>query len=93
MNPGIFRKLGITIDVNDLEIEAAFWGAILGQEPGPVRSGGGWQTVGEIPGGGWLVLQKVPEKKTAKIRVHVDLTVDDVGDAVAGGVEFGVGGR
>jgi len=79
---GLIKKVHVALDVNDLEIEGAFWAAMLGQEPGPVRSGGGWLTVGELPGGGWLVLQKVPEIKTAKIRMHLDLIVDDVDDAI-----------
>ena len=86
---GLVRKAGVTLDVNELELEAAFWGAILGQEPGPIPSGGGWLTVGELPGGGWLVLQTVPEKKTAKIRMHLDFNVDDVDKAVGVITELG----
>ena len=41
---GLIQKVGVTLDVNDLELEAAFWGAMLGQEPGPIRRGGGWLT-------------------------------------------------
>ena len=86
---GLIQKVGVTLDVNDLELEAAFWGAMLGQEPGPVRGEGGWLTVGELPGGGWLILQKVPEKKTAKIRMHLDFNVDDVDEAIAVITELG----
>ena len=82
-------KVHIALDVNYLEIEAAFWGAMLGEEPGPVRSGGGWLTVGELPGGGWLILQKVPEKKTAKIRMHLDLIVANVDEAITEITELG----
>ena len=54
----IIRELGaVTLDVNDLELEAPFWGEMLGERPGPVRSGGGWVTVGTLAGDAWLVLQ------------------------------------
>ena len=56
-----------------------------------MRSGGEYQTIGELPGGGWLTLQKVPELKTAKLRMHLDLVVDDVDSAIAKIV--GLGGR
>ena len=47
----IVREIGgIVIDVNDLGREAAFWGELLGQEPGQPRSGGGWLTVGTLEG-------------------------------------------
>ena len=86
---GFIRNVGVTLDVNDLELEAVFWGAILEQKPGPIRSGGGWLSVGELPDGGMLVLQKVPEKKTAKIRMHLDFNVDDVDEAVDAIIELG----
>ena len=73
---------GVVIDVRDLERMAAFWGALLGQEPGQPRSGGGWLTVGTLEGTAWLVLQQVPEPKTVKNRVHLDLRVDDVDEAI-----------
>lgn len=83
------QKVHIALDVNDLEFEAKFWGALLEQEPGPVRHEGGWLTVGELPGGGWLILQKVPEKKTDKIRMHLDLIVNDVDESILEIVELG----
>ncbi len=90
MNPqAMIRKVHIALDVSNLEIEATFWGAVLGQEPGPIRSGGGWLTVGELPGGGWLILQKVPELKRDKLRMHLDLIVGDVDEAIARIVELG----
>ena len=73
---------GVVIDVRDLERMAAFWGALLGQEPGQPRSGGGWLTVGTLEGTAWLVLQHVPEPKTVKNRVHLDFLVADVDAAI-----------
>ena len=80
----ILREFGgVVIDVSDLDREAAFWGALLGHEPGQPRSGGGWVTVGTLAGSAWLVLQQVPEPKTAKNRVHLDFRVDDVDQAIS----------
>jgi predicted enzyme related to lactoylglutathione lyase len=73
---------GIVLDVRDLARMAAFWGAVLGQEPGQPRSGGGWLTVGILAGTAWLVLQQVSEPKTSKNRRHLDFLVADVDAAI-----------
>ena len=87
---GIMLGLGaVTLDVSDLEREAAFWGKMLGEEPGPVRSGGGWVTVGTVSGDTWLVLQKVPEPKVVKNRAHMCFQVADVDEAISRVVELG----
>ena len=89
-SPAILTEFSaITLDVNDLALEAEFWGAMLGEHPGPVRSGGGWQSVGNLCSGTFLVLQLVPEKKTVKDRLHMDFWVGDVGAAAARIVELG----
>ena len=72
----------VVIDVNDLERVSAFWGDLLGGEPSEPRSGGDWVTVGSL-GHLWLVLQRVPEFKMAKNRVHMDFLVDEVDRAIA----------
>ena len=34
---GAILELGsVVLDVNDIELEAAFWSALLGEEPGPL---------------------------------------------------------
>ncbi len=86
----IVRELGaVVIDVSDLERIAVFWSALLGQEPGQPRSGGGWLTVGTLEGAAWLTLQQVPEPKMVKNRVHLDFHVDDVEEAIARIVALG----
>ena len=72
----------VTLDVEDIEREGAFWGAMLGEEPGPLRSGGGWLTVGSLNSTTLLVLQKVPEPKVVKNRCHMCFVVPDVDDAM-----------
>ena len=47
----IVREFGaVVVDVSDLVRMGAFWGAVLGQQPGPPRSGGDWLTVGPLEG-------------------------------------------
>jgi predicted enzyme related to lactoylglutathione lyase len=72
----------VVLDVSDIECAATFWGALLGQEPGPLRSNGQFVTVGVLAGTTWLVLQRVPEGKIVKNRVHLDFTIADVDAAV-----------
>lgn len=80
---GIVSKLGaITLDVGDIEREGAFWGAMLGEEPGPPRHGGSWLTVGSLDSTTLLVLQKVPEPKVVKNRCHMCFVVTNVDEAI-----------
>ncbi len=88
-SPIIRQFTTAVIDVNDLEKEAAFWGRMIGEGPGPVKSNGGWLTVGAFPNGVQLVLQKVAEPKETKARIHIDYLVDDVDTAISEIVELG----
>ena len=78
----VLETAAVTLDVCDIEREAAFWSAVLGEEPGPLHSGGGWITVGSLDATTSLVLQKVPESKAVKNRCHVCFVVQDVDEAV-----------
>jgi predicted enzyme related to lactoylglutathione lyase len=70
-------KLGATvIDVNDLELEKTFWQAALGVEAGAEPDGYVFFKAREGRSG--LTLQKVPESKTIKNRVHLDIEVPDL---------------
>ncbi len=71
----------IGIDVSDLDRAEAFYSALLGIE----RSAQWNQYLSfkPMPNGVVVYLQQVPEKKTSKSRVHVDLTVPDVLAALA----------
>jgi predicted enzyme related to lactoylglutathione lyase len=80
----------ITIDCADPATVASFWSAVLDR---PVDAGGnewmcsiGMKDPGAAPR--WLFL-KVPEPKTAKNRMHVDLTTDDREKEVQRLVELG----
>jgi predicted enzyme related to lactoylglutathione lyase len=71
----------VTFDCSDPQRVANFWSALLDREPGP--SPGGWVYLGHRgdlqPR---LVFQPVPEPKAGKVRIHLDVTVDDIDDAI-----------
>lgn len=78
----ILRSPAVVMDVSDLVRAAAFWGRLLGVEPGQPRSNGDYLTVGQFGSGATLVLQRVIEAHQVKNRVHLDFTVDDVDGVV-----------
>jgi predicted enzyme related to lactoylglutathione lyase len=74
------RLNGITIDCADPARLASFWSALLdiavtgehGDDPG-------WATVGSRHDGHpRLTFQRVPEPQTTKVRIHLDIQVDDI---------------
>ena len=71
----------VTIDCVDPERVARFWSSLLGREPGPSQEG--WVYLGQRgdpqPR---LVFQPVPEPKQGKVRIHLDVTVDDLDEAI-----------
>ena len=85
---------GVTIDCLDPEASAAFWSALLDRPAlpvGPDRAG--WYRLGPVVQGGPVInFQPVAEQKVGKVRVHLDLWVDDL-DAVARRVETLGGSR
>ena len=68
----------IVIDARGPRSLVRFWSALLGGEP--VDRAHGWSHV-EVPGVGRLAFQPVPEPRTAKNRLHLDLGVDDIAAA------------
>ena len=72
---------GVTIDCLDPVRVARFWSALLGRAPGPSQEG--WVYLGE-PGDAQprLVFQPVPEPRNGKTRIHLDVSVDDIGRAM-----------
>ncbi|WP_426512419.1 VOC family protein [Dactylosporangium sp. McL0621] len=72
---------GVTIDCLDPVRVARFWSALLGREPGPAQDG--WVYLGERgdpqPR---LVFQPVPEPPAGKVRIHLDVAVDDIEDGM-----------
>jgi predicted enzyme related to lactoylglutathione lyase len=74
------------IDVADLDRAAAFWSAALRGEVVQQPFGVGIYLTVRVPtdaGEATLLMQKVPELKTAKSRVHLDIATDDVDAEIA----------
>jgi hypothetical protein len=72
------RLHGLVIDSADPAAQARWWGEVYGA---PVEDNpGGWSTVSQVPGMPILTMDfnPVPEPKTAKNRVHWDITVPDL---------------
>ena len=76
------RLAGITIDCADPARLASFWSALLDITVTGEHSDAGWATVGSrLDHQPRLTFQRVPEPKTAKVRIHLDIQVDDIGAA------------
>lgn len=71
----------IGIDVAELERAEAFYSALLGVERD--RAWEQYLAFKPLPGGLTVYLQRVPEEKNSKTRVHMDLTVPNVPAALA----------
>lgn len=74
------RWSGITVDCADPTRLATFWSALLGVPlTGEHGDDPGWATVGsrlgDLPR---MTFQRVPEPRNGKVRLHVDVQVDDI---------------
>ena len=85
----VARPLGVVFDCHDPDALSAFWQSLLGGEVDLRTKTATWIGLGPIEGYGWLGFQKVPEGKSAKNRVHLDLDVDDLEIAVSRARELG----
>ncbi|MRH86707.1 VOC family protein [Nocardia sp. SYP-A9097] len=76
------RWVGVTIDCVDVEQVATFWSALLDRERGPSEPG--WVYLGrsgdQQPR---LVFQPVTGPKCGKVRLHLDVAVDDIDEGIA----------
>ena len=66
-----------TIDASDPDLLAAFWGQVLGTEVAETADDGRFVFLGEAHGH-VLGFQRVPEPKSVKNRVHLDIRVDEL---------------
>jgi len=72
---------GVTFDCVDPQRVAGFWSALLGREQGPSQDG--WVYLGHrCDPQPRLVFQPVPEAKAGKVRIHLDVSVPDIGEAI-----------
>jgi predicted enzyme related to lactoylglutathione lyase len=73
---------GVTIDCLDPQRVATFWSVLLGREPGPSQEG--WVYLGKHGDAQpRLIFQPVPEPKAGKVRLHLDVTVEDIDEGMA----------
>jgi predicted enzyme related to lactoylglutathione lyase len=78
----------VTIDCLDPARVARFWSTLLGREPG--LSQNGWVYLGERGDAQpRLVFQPVSEPAAGKVRIHLDITVDDIENAKAEVIKLG----
>lgn len=86
----IARLDSVTIDCHDPERLAAFWASIFGTVE--EWSGGDpvqYIDLGATDGSPVLRFQRVPEPKTVKDRIHLDLRVDNIDEACGRVIELG----
>ena len=76
---GVLTQVGI--DVSDLGRAEAFYSALLGVKR--VAAHAQYLNFEPLSGGLTVYLQKVPDKKTSKTRVHLDVVVKDMEGALA----------
>jgi kynurenine formamidase/predicted enzyme related to lactoylglutathione lyase len=80
--------VGVVVDCADVRLLSSFWANVTGGTA-RVRSDE-WATVSpETPGSTGLGLQKVPEGKVVKNRVHLDIWSDDIPADTARAVAWG----
>ncbi len=76
-------ELVIVIDCSDLDRSARFWSGVLGYVPGPASTGpastGPYRSLQPESGAGIdVLLQRVPDVKRQKNRLHLDLRTPDL---------------
>ena len=86
--PEPIAKMGATVmDVTDLELEKKFWQTALAVEA--KHEAWGFVFFHAQDGASALTLQQVPEKKSGKNRVHMDLYASDLDKSIAKFEELG----
>jgi predicted enzyme related to lactoylglutathione lyase len=78
----------LTIDANDPDRLASFWAELLGTRVDEVSDGGRFVFLAAAHGH-ILSFQRVPEAKSGKNRVHLDVRVEDLGAATEAIVSIG----
>jgi predicted enzyme related to lactoylglutathione lyase len=84
----IGRVSFLTIDANEPERLAAFWGEVLGTQVVERMDEGRFVFL-EAASGYLLSFQRVPEPKSVKNRVHLDIRVEDLEEATGAAVALG----
>jgi predicted enzyme related to lactoylglutathione lyase len=87
MSP-IARPLAITIDCRDPRSLLSFWQQLVGGSL-MADSPDDYLMLEDVPIIGLIGFQQVPETKQIKNRVHLDLEVPDIEDAIASSTQIG----
>jgi predicted enzyme related to lactoylglutathione lyase len=78
------RWYGVTVDCVDPDRMAAFWGVLLDRQSSDEMDGDGWATIGSRNDAQpRITFQRVPERRTGKVRLHLDVQVDDMEAGIA----------
>lgn len=85
----VAQFLSIVIDCRAPQRLSGFWQALVGGEIDPRTATTEWVSLRNVPRLGYLSFQQVPEERSVKNRVHIDLDVDDIEEAVASAVAMG----
>ncbi|NEA42604.1 VOC family protein [Streptomyces sp. SID11385] len=84
------RWVGVTVDCVDVERVAAFWSTLLDRPRGPSMPG--WVYLGHVDDAQpRLVFQPVREPRRGKVRLHLDVAVDDIATGIAQVLALGGG--
>lgn len=84
----IARPLAVTIDCRDPRPLLSFWQQLVGGDL-VATSPDDYLLLENVPAIGMIGFQMVPEAKGVKNRVHLDLDVPDIEDAVASSTRIG----
>jgi predicted enzyme related to lactoylglutathione lyase len=82
-------ELALVIDCSDLDQSARFWSGVLGYRAGPASAGSYRSLQPESGAGIDVLLQRVPEVKRGKSRLHLDLRTPDLEAEVGRVLELG----
>ena len=85
----VARFLFITIDAQDAPRLAEFWAAVLDTELDEELDDGRYLVLQHRDGLPTICIQRVPEPKQGKVRIHLDLGAPDLDEATGRIVELG----
>jgi predicted enzyme related to lactoylglutathione lyase len=77
------RWSAVTVDCVHPARVAEFWAALLGLEPTEALPGWARLRHPAAPSAPLLTFQPVPEPKQGKVRLHLDVAVDDIDEGIA----------